>query len=301
MFYEDFSNLDEFIYRSDSNPDPLQLVRLGAYEKALDILLKKPLMQLNTNELYLLGTCYKDQKNYRKALDCYTRLVKIDTKNLYYILGQADCFFHLGLPHKALNNYKKIFGSINEKHSKYFHVLKGAADIYFYLKRYSHAESLYSKCLEINPKCSKSLMRLGAIKLEDSQIKEALTLFRESLRENPDNYMAWAYISMIHRYMGDDSLARANLEKALDIKGDDIFLIRLWVSVNLHMNCADKVIDRLEEVVKERNLDSIRFDLARAFFLSSRNDQAKKYLDSISPKSNIEGVNELSRHIKNCP
>lgn len=81
--------------------------------------------------------------------------------------------------------------------------------VYFKLKRYSDAETLYKKLVKLNPDVFILRSNLGVVLFKQGKIEEALAHFQRAVDLKPNYLKAHLYLGLIHRKMG-------KLEQALE-------------------------------------------------------------------------------------
>ena len=122
-------------------------------------------------------------------------------------------------------------------------VLRIKADIYFAMKEYKIAESLYRKMLDEAPNKSTIFSRLGEIYLLDNDLGKAKELFMQAIKLDNKNIMAHFYLGDIYKLKGDVNKAKMEygISAAIDL---DSHLSRM-AQQKLFLLCAEKLRKRL--------------------------------------------------------
>jgi len=95
----------------------------------------------------------------------------------------------------------------------------------------------------------------GLVYLSNSEKNQAVAQFRKAVQLNPLNDQAWVSLALVHQEMGDDELAIANLEKALDCNSMNNSAVKLY------SQWAAKRVDKISKA-----LESVRFYLTEHGF-----------------------------------
>jgi len=133
---------------------------------------------------HAVGTQLTRLKRYAEAIDIFNKVLEMDPKhdNANYNLG--TCYEHLGQPDKALQAFR--------------------------------AEK------QLDPKDTGVDYRIGRLYLRSGQYRKALdTLTMHIDMVDPKSSKPYTYRAMAHKALGHVAEARADLERALSLKGED--------------------------------------------------------------------------------
>jgi tetratricopeptide (TPR) repeat protein len=226
------------------------LLKLSQFNKAEE--LYNLLLEQTSNEdektLYYdqLGYIKNNQGDYKKAIECYKKALKMKEKTLASNHPDlATSYSNIGLMSdkmgeypKALSFYEKAL-EIRQKtlppnHPDLATSYDNIGAVYRNMEEYSKALSLYEKAVEIrqktlppnHPSLATSYNDIGAVYRNVEEYSKALSFYEKALeieeKTAPPNHplLATSYnnIAAVHRNMGDYSEALSFYERALEIE-----------------------------------------------------------------------------------
>ena len=109
------------------------------------------------------------------------------------------------------------------------------------------AEENYIKAFTLRPKSSLLQVNFGTLAIQKNEWHLVQYHFREALKIDPMQDRAWTGLAIYHNYMGDRTLALANLKKALDINIKNRTALLLFVAWQSSSNEQLSVIERLAQ------------------------------------------------------
>ena len=157
---------------------------VGAAQELLDGILEDHPDDVET--LLLAGRVYQNRKHHEKAIDAYTRVIRLDPtrQNVYLVLGGM----HMDQERweDAQNVYQQLVDHF-----------PGSYAGYFFLGRISSiqgdaraAQRYYEKTLAIEPNLVESRFELGGLFESEKKYKKAAAVYEEILKKNPNNIQA---------------------------------------------------------------------------------------------------------------
>lgn len=141
---------------------------LGEYKNAIDILTE--LASSYPSDVPIiseLATCYQAIAQRQAGIDCYDRLIAIDSTNIYFKIQKAELEFQIGRYDKALTLFYKIYNQNNSANT-----LKQIAQCYEMMNEVDSAIIYYRKTLSENPLDGYSAASLTNICLKEGLIPE---------------------------------------------------------------------------------------------------------------------------------
>lgn len=162
-----------------------------------------------------LGDCYKDLKNYSRAVEAYTQAINLAPNYQEAYFDRAWCYGELGDNEKALNDYNKLL-ELNPNYDSAAYYNRALA--YNNLKQYDKAIADYSKALEIDPNNQDAYFNRGLMYIYTDKYDYALADYNKLLELNP-NYAGNAYNNRgwIYEKLGNLNKALAEYDKALEL------------------------------------------------------------------------------------
>ena len=126
--------------------------------------------------------------------------------------------------------------------SKMPFILRIKADIYFAMKEYNRARSLYLEIINDIPNKSTLYSRLAEIYLLNNQFEKAEELFLEAIKLDEKNIMAHFYLGDIYKLKGE--ITRAKMEYGISAAIDLDHHLSQMAQQKLFLLCAEKRQDK---------------------------------------------------------
>src|ERR1017187_145474 len=136
----------DLLFLKEDNPKAAQTIE--------SMLINSP----KTAELYYkLGLAYQNQYLYDKAINSYSKCIKLDSNHTPAYLSIGDCYNELGNPKKALPVYEKVFTSDSTNIKAGLKL----ASILVDLQKYQHASDIFTKIVVLDSSNSYIYRQLG--------------------------------------------------------------------------------------------------------------------------------------------
>ena len=224
---------------------------------------------------------FVQNKEYKKAIDCYTQIIENDPKDSY-------TYFDRGLTKMKMDDF---YGAIDD-FNKGIEIDASESDYYQYrakakmkLKRYSNAILDLNKAIELEPTNSNLYYFRGLCNVALKRYKNAMTDYSAAIEKRYDNIEAYADRANL-------KIKQANLKGALydfneiikiDSSNENAFISR----ANLKMKLKDynEALKDCEQALK-LNLNNVK---ARKLLEKLKKIGLKSYLISLNKEIKIEG------------
>ncbi len=195
------------------------LIKLGDYDKAIEILKKASIIEDSPIIRYMLGKCYYHSNNYEEALWAFEFYISINDTDLealhFYsmslirlkqkenaiqvlnklteikpdykdsVLLLANCYYETGRNRDCLRIFEKY-----EKECQSYRFYFEWANKLKTLGEFEKAIDKYSQCERINTDNLIASFRKGDLLIDIEQLEEAEELFNNILKSHPDDYSA---------------------------------------------------------------------------------------------------------------
>jgi tetratricopeptide (TPR) repeat protein len=307
---DEFDNKD-LSWANGSEPDQIIILSLLSHAKLLfqnreyrlainllrNILSRAPDYPI---ALEMMGQCLLSTSRFDEALKCFRALVKIRCDNDSLCLV-ADTLYLLELDDQALIVYLDVLKRGGAPTSMLFSVYKNLGNISVRAGDYDAGEEYYDKAYTLAPESDVLLVNYGTLEIQRERFDEALARFRRAVEVNGENDRAWVGLAMVHRHKGDLELARANIERAMDIcsaKPANVAnrtALRLIIEWGLQDGAIDSVISHLQNYLSGNGEDAeMAFSLAKVFTYVGRLAEARLEVERVlALDPTLEGVASL--------
>lgn len=230
------------------------------FESAIDSWLKVITLGGGDAQSYgLLGYAYLSQKQYRSALTAYQDARMFKPESTDFRRGEAQCLLETGQELQAVALFDELIAE-NPSVSDYWLL---QANAYLELERYDTAMANLEILEDMGKANRRSRFLLGDIHLRDDNHQLALVAYQEALRKHGMDSIEDALKPL--NYLAERGL----LEKAADYletlrddqpeqlaPADHARLTIAEAGIELERGRADKAVELLEPLVKERPLES---------------------------------------------
>lgn len=258
------------------------------------------------------GLCLREIGRVEEALKTFRALIRIrrDAGTLALL---AETLYLMERDKEALAIYRDVLRSVaSEPQSEFkpeselesesdpdpmrlFETYKNVGNIHVRAGDFESAEEYYDKAYTLCPDSDTLMVNYGTLELQRERLGEAVLRFRRAVELNPGNDRGWVGLAMVHRLMGDHELACANIERALDINGNNRTALRLAVDWSAQDHRFDAAIPRLQDYVVTNGEDAeMAFLLAKMFTQRGRLREARLEMERVlALDPGIEGGESL--------
>ena len=127
--------------------------------------------------LYMMGTCYVSEEEYKKALDCFEKADALKPDDFDIVSQLAKCFLQLEDYEGALNYFNKSSEIAPDEADNYYH----CANCYEKLDQIEQAKKMYKKAIDINPREAVYYHALGFLYENIGDHKDAIVCFKKAM------------------------------------------------------------------------------------------------------------------------
>ncbi len=163
-----------------------------------------------------LGTCHAKRDKFEDAVKAYRQALELSPDFLRSMEPLAGCLVQLGRIPEAEELLKKIV----ERNPSQPQALLTLAKLQAARIRYGEAIVTVKKYLELLPRDPEGLRILGYCFRKGELWDDAVRLYSEMLKANPEDFGAHRALGEIHLRKGENKLARECFEAALKTRGD---------------------------------------------------------------------------------
>jgi hypothetical protein len=155
----------------------------------------------------------KDRAGLEKAVECYSKCIKLYPEYHDAFGGRGIAYFRLGQYDKAFEDYQ-----VSLKHRpNNAPVLSNMGYIYFMRNQLDKAEEVYKESIKYDPRFVDARRNLGAVLAMKKNFTAAIEQWQEGLKYEPDNATLLFYIGSAYRDMGQPEKSTEWFEKAYAI------------------------------------------------------------------------------------
>lgn len=225
--------------------------------------------------LNLMAECLEQVQSLGEALKIRNAIVSIDC-NFDTVQKLASLYYKLGQDEFATSKYYEALSMLVEEDDAIFDVYKNLGNIFVRRGDFEGAEDHYNKAYAINPESDTLLVNFGTLEVQRQDFDKSLYCFRQAITINSVNDKAWVGLAMVHAHFGDQELAWANLETAIDINPENRTAVHLLANWSLRDNRAARGISALEEYLGKVDFDEqLSLVLINLFCSNSQIAEAK--------------------------
>lgn len=154
-----------------------------------------------------------------KLVNYLTRLANLDQSTPVYFINLGVVHYQLGNYARATECYYKAL-DIDENN---FVAYNNLANALMKQKRHSEARYIIEKGLKINPENVDVLFNMALVLYQNNEYERSIEYFIKVLRYQQDNLEVLHQIANCYLYLEKEHLAKKYLQKALQIKPDDVY------------------------------------------------------------------------------
>lgn len=211
---------------SDSQIDPieplLEKARLlhvnGDSQLALILLRQASAMDSNHFEvLSLMAEILANQGKRNEATKIRAVLKSKHPDFSTFFAYAQELYLSEAADEEALKAYFECLALVQGSEAEMFEIYKNMGNISVKLQDYEGAEEFYNKAYTINSQSDILLVNFGTLEVQRNNWDKAVYCFRQAVTINPKNEKAWVGLALMHNEYGDQTLAWANLQMALEI------------------------------------------------------------------------------------
>ena len=221
---------------------------------------------------------YFKNGNFKKALNKSRNLLKKNPNNpgLYNIIGLA--YLQLGQFDNAISNFKISIEILPNNLS----ALNNIANAYKKKCNYKKAEEFYLIGFQKNPEYLNNLINFANFKMDINQMEECIDIYKRVLTKDKGNHLIYFNLATAYQAVGDFEKAKANAQKALDIKPYFTVADRLISSITQYTDENEHFAKLKENVLNDKISSNdkvyLHFALSKAFY---DNKQFNEFFDQI--------------------
>lgn len=262
-----------------------------------NILMRKP---NEPRAIRWLGHCLRETNNLEDARKCFKALaLKLGDDESLLLYG--ECLYTLGRDQDAICVYQTLLGRLTETSPSLFEVYKNLGNIHVRAGDFEAGEECYNKANTLRCDSDILMVNYGTLEIQRENFSEAVERFRRAVEINAANDKGWVGLAMVHRQMGDLELAKANVERALDVNPRNKTALHLLAEWNLSDRDFTASVRRLADYLALESDDvEMSFLLARILTHLGRLPEAALEMErvlALDPK--IEGGAALMIALQN--
>lgn len=240
----------------------------------------------------MLGRLYQVSNKSPEAEKAFNMALEADPENEEALTGLAKLYTDLGDSKRAAEKLKAIANKApNER------TLAALAQQYEELNNFKEAADALKKLRELAPDNPKIAAALARDLMFSDQLDEALKIFQELAAADPKDWQAQLYIAEIYSAKRDPAKARAALEKAKQLNGENLEIRYQEVKLLENEGKNDEALAALKAILTDtqRRTYSEAEARARSRFLdeygilSRSTDKHEQALDAFRQLSALGG------------
>ena len=147
-----------------------------------------------THEKSTLGEQYFNDGEYEKAIEEYTKVIKIKPRSIEVIYNRGRAFQELDREAEAIADFEQVL-KLNPDHVQ---ARLSLGNIDFKLGDYERAYYQFNKVVEKFNQNSDAFMYRGKASFRLGNVSEALSDYGDAIRLNPQNGQAYLYRGIIY-------------------------------------------------------------------------------------------------------
>jgi tetratricopeptide (TPR) repeat protein len=220
-FREAVEQFQEYIWLNPSDPAGhhslgMTFCELGEFRQAIDPFLRALRLGPEFAEVYrTLGEVYSELKQHDDAVDAFQNAVRLEPDNAENYCGLATSYLQLHRPAEAMHSARKALRLKPDSADAYLQL--GCA-LHFDPKTFPEAAAAYRESLKLQPNQFLALANLGDVNLQIGRIEEAKDCFLQAANINPNDPKLHHLLGRAYLQLGmrDDALRECEILKHLD-------------------------------------------------------------------------------------
>ena len=252
------------------------LYEQGQHGEAAKILLSNPYAKTNHKTFYLLGEICIAQDNFNKAIEYYSKAVKLNPRNPLYYYSLATAYSVNGFLKEAEENYHNAV-KLSPNNLFYSYTL---ALIYYQTKKVSKAKEKIKNILSINPDNINALTLKARIAADENDVVSAEQIINKVLKSEPHNDYALYIRSEIYKKLAWWDKAIETINQAIKYNSSSLEYLSEAVSYNIaakKYNDAEKLCFRI--LKEDKNFIFAYTSLTEIYIKQKRYSEALEYID----------------------
>ena len=254
----------------------------------------------HSEALRWMACCQRIEGRLDDALKCARALAQLrpDEDAAWFLLGET--LYEMGRDEEARRALERSLTLASAERPFLFDIYKFIGNACVRSGDFDAAEENYNRAFALNPASDALMVNYGTLELQREQTEAAIERFRQAVAINAQNDRAWVGLALVHRNMGDASLAWANVEKALDADPANRTALGLVVEWGALDGDFEPAVRRLKHYLGAQGDDSqMSYSLARILAATGRLDEAAVELErSVALDPSLEGAEELRRAVR---
>ena len=166
-----------------------------------------------------LATVYSEKKLYTQALEEYLTALRLepDSATAHYNLA---CFLATHAHEMAIDQYKEAIAQDPEYPDAHLNLGMTYAD----LDQREEAKAEFKAAMELEPGDPLARHELAAMLMDEGDYRSAITLLKDVVRLEPENYEGWLDLGISYAQKGFYQEAERCYGKARELNPDDVLL-----------------------------------------------------------------------------
>lgn len=214
------------------------------------------LSQSMSHDLDFLDLLYKVQIKLQDLSAAAKTLTVILSKSdrADYALTQMNLLMSLNRHNEALDiglSLQTRSLGLNESKQLFHNFI----DIYIVFNDFEGLQEVLNQYQDNVTQDDIGLFAQGLLHIQNDQLDEAMTCLRHAVQINPSLDRAWVSLAIMHNKMGDMELAIANIEKALDINGQNPVAVKCYAIWKEQLGEYKQACSKVSSYLQENNFD----------------------------------------------
>lgn len=219
---------------------------LGEHRKAIEIL--QPLSVEYPDEIQIisdLAVCYEATAQRQASIDCYDRLIQLDSTNLYFKNQKADMLYQQGKYDQALSIFHAVYNQNNSPTS-----LKRMGQCFEKMSMLDSAKVYFKEAWDRNPEDGFSVANLTNICLKQGSVHEAMA-YSEKYMESDSTDQQINLLNALCYYKLDDYEESVNRFKKCYLDGDTSLIVNRSIGISYYsLNKSSEAMKHLESAYR---------------------------------------------------